>query len=489
MSLKCMGVFVPSSKGRVPKTVSRRRKGYGSHVRLDPTIPQSPLTLFPYSRYCLRRYIQQLLFLLAEYVSTLTCTDEQKSAVSNLEPSFEHLLRSSSVHESVITSLRVNEITDTDTCCEHVRLGNNSEHVSCRPGCKFVWERSSRKRELSRLVTAWKTAKVMSETKLQTDARRRARGVPATLLPADWTAMMTEVQENARNSYPRRSAASPNVLRKLRGEVGRRSAQTGPSFIDRQRDRGRASRWPKARRQQAPGRSIYKDFDKNTFMDFLDIATILTSTKKLMVVRSSLRNGRTAFPPSWNSRKKQSRYAVKGTRPIEEALWCVLGNTEHRVKHWPQRVPIPNAPESVYKQEVTELKKRTAAMENRRARSRPPRRQQQRRALAGPSFLAVLAPASSSSQPAPPTPKADGKGKIGKGKGNIGTNKSKGAGGSGPMEFNDIMQGPVGARAHFHPRFHSRELCSANELMPAQAAEATSHTITASSLQTSAKST
>ena len=37
------------------------------------------------------------------------------------------------------------------------------------------------KREFARIVTAWKTAKVMAETKLQTDTVARAHGVPVTL--------------------------------------------------------------------------------------------------------------------------------------------------------------------------------------------------------------------------------------------------------------------------------------------------------------------
>ena len=48
-------------------------------------------------------------------MSVLTYSDEQKNAAPNQEPSFEHLLRSSSVHESIILTLRVNEITDRDT--------------------------------------------------------------------------------------------------------------------------------------------------------------------------------------------------------------------------------------------------------------------------------------------------------------------------------------------------------------------------------------
>ena len=39
------------------------------------------------------------------------------------------------------------------------------------------------KREFARIVTAWKTAKVMAQTKLQTDAVAKAHGVPVTLLP------------------------------------------------------------------------------------------------------------------------------------------------------------------------------------------------------------------------------------------------------------------------------------------------------------------
>ena len=65
--------------------------------------------------YKLFRIVEIPIVAMAEFVSTLTYTDAQKSAAPNLEPAFEHLLRSSMVHESVITALRVNEITDRDT--------------------------------------------------------------------------------------------------------------------------------------------------------------------------------------------------------------------------------------------------------------------------------------------------------------------------------------------------------------------------------------
>ena len=42
-----------------------------------------------------------------------------------------------------------------------------------------------RKREFARVVSAWKTAKVMA----------RAHGVPVTLLPCDWTSILTEFKK------------------------------------------------------------------------------------------------------------------------------------------------------------------------------------------------------------------------------------------------------------------------------------------------------
>ena len=55
---------------------------------------------------------------MAEFVSMLTYSDEQKGAAPNLEPSLEHLLRSALVHESLITTLRVkrDHATPSSTC-------------------------------------------------------------------------------------------------------------------------------------------------------------------------------------------------------------------------------------------------------------------------------------------------------------------------------------------------------------------------------------
>ena len=52
---------------------------------------------------------------MATFTSTITITAEELSQSPQLEPSFEHLLRNSNVHESVISTLRFNAVTDRDT--------------------------------------------------------------------------------------------------------------------------------------------------------------------------------------------------------------------------------------------------------------------------------------------------------------------------------------------------------------------------------------
>ena len=106
------------------------------------------------------------------FTSTTSFTDAQIAAAHSLEPAFEHLLRKSMTHESIITTLRVNDI-----------------HGRCLP----------HKREFARVVTAWKTANVLAETKLQTDAVARAHGVRVTLLPCDWMSILKEFKKKYGN--------------------------------------------------------------------------------------------------------------------------------------------------------------------------------------------------------------------------------------------------------------------------------------------------
>ena len=116
--------------------------------------------------------------------------------VRNWNPPFEHLLRNSSVHESVIGTLRVNAITDRDTFVNMFDSEAALKDGASDLGFDLTTGGLPHKREFARVVTSWKTAKVMSETKLQTDAVARAHGVPVTLLPCDWTSLLTEEFKN-----------------------------------------------------------------------------------------------------------------------------------------------------------------------------------------------------------------------------------------------------------------------------------------------------
>ena len=53
----------------------------------------------------------------AVFASTLTITEAQMSGAVPLEPAFENLLRSATVHESIIWALCINEINDRATFC------------------------------------------------------------------------------------------------------------------------------------------------------------------------------------------------------------------------------------------------------------------------------------------------------------------------------------------------------------------------------------
>ena len=82
----------PSFYGSSPRTLQ-------TSVALPPSLPSSI-------------FINTIM---AAFNSTIAIAADQLASAPQLEPAFEHLLRNSSVHESVIGTLRVNAITDRDT--------------------------------------------------------------------------------------------------------------------------------------------------------------------------------------------------------------------------------------------------------------------------------------------------------------------------------------------------------------------------------------
>ena len=304
------------------------------------------------------------------------------------------------VHESIILTLRINDIADRDTFVNMFDSESTLKDGAADLGTNLMGGGLPHKREFARVVTAWKTAKVMTETKIQTDAVARAHGVPVTLLPADWSAMMTEFKRNfgshipddrhpAQSCYENfaerladgtlkaeplslivsafeeevQDARKPDTSRqynlqldcRLTISTKRRHTSTEPTDVIGLRAKYAimTNFWPLAQMKQ-PGRSIYKDFDKSTFIEFLDRLFDRDNFHFYKEVEGRPLIAKWSFCLSYELEIRKEAF-----KRCEEqaALWGVLGDTEHRMKHWLQLVAIPKGPESFNKQEITDLKK------------------------------------------------------------------------------------------------------------------------------------
>ena len=69
-------------------------------------------------------------------------------------------------HESVINTLRLNEVTDRDTFVNMFDSETALKDGASDLGFVLVAGGLPHKREFARVVTAWKTAEVMAETKI-----------------------------------------------------------------------------------------------------------------------------------------------------------------------------------------------------------------------------------------------------------------------------------------------------------------------------------
>ena len=433
---------------------------------------------------------------MAVFNSNVVITDAQLVDAPQLEPAFEHMLRNSSVHESVISILRANSIVDRDTFVNMYDSESSLKEGAADLGFDLATGGLSHKREFARIVTAWKTAKVMAETKLQTDAVAKAHGVPVTLLPCDWTSIMTEFKNKFGNHIsddrlPAQSMFESFTEKLADGTFKAESLSLVVSlFEEEQQDAkkpdhsrqynlqldSRLTISTKRRHQSTeptdekglrlkyailtnlwllgqmrqPGRSIYQDFTRTTWNDFLDTLLDRDNFNFHKEV-----NGRTLISPCWTFclsyefelRKEAFRLCKEQAMGVQAALWTALRNPEHRMKHWLQLVAIPNAPSSSNSSDIQALKKRISDLE--KARSRSPRRNSQTQpALPGPAQLAL------------PAPSGSAKGSKG-GKG--GKNQRRRSKGQGKMNnhkgFEYLMKLPVEFRQNFHERFHKKEIC------------------------------
>ena len=195
-----------------------------------------------------------------------------------------------------------------------------------------------------------------------------------------------------------------------------------------------------------PGRTIYADFDRNTFIDFLEILLDKDNFNFYKEV-----DGRPMISPSWTYclsyelelRKEAIRLCKEQSFGIQSALWTTLRNMEHRMKHWLQLVSSC--------QELQSLKKRISDLE--KARSRSPRRSNQKQlaAASGHQMLALLAPSA---------PAQGQKGGKGRKRGGVKQPAAKGSGkGQASKDFDYLMKLPLEIRANFHEKFHNNEIC------------------------------
>ena len=122
-------------------------------------------------------------------------TDEQIQNAKPLTPGLESLLRSVDLHESVLMAFRVQEILDKEL---FVALDTTEEAL--RTTCKEAFgidpaKGFTHKRELAKVVKAWKDAKVHSETKVKYDSVARAHGEPVSMLSADWNQLLAAFKQ------------------------------------------------------------------------------------------------------------------------------------------------------------------------------------------------------------------------------------------------------------------------------------------------------
>ena len=265
--------------------------------------------------------------------------------------------------------------------------------------------------------------------------------------------LFEEEQQDAKRPYPSRQY-NLQLDSKLTITTKRRHLSTEPTD-----ERGlrlkysiMTNLWLLAQMRQ-PGRTIYADFDRNTFLDFFE--TLLDKDNFNFYEGV---DGRPMISPSWSLklRKEAIRLCKEESYGIQKALWSALRNTEHRMKHWLELVAIPNSPSSSSNPELQSLKKRISDLE--KARSRSPRRNR----------LALPAPSATLALPAPPAPAKGQKGaKRGPRGGKAAPGRAPGKGQATGQAtaapsykgFDFIMDLPKEFRNNFHEKFHKNEIC------------------------------
>ena len=126
-----------------------------------------------------------------KFVSKAPVAVEDLASAPQLEPALESLLRSLKVHDSVIESMRVNEITEKGIFTD---LAQDEEKLR-KCAAAFGIDQSdsadfAHQREMAKLIGAWRQSKALYEVKTSADAAAKAHGEPVTILAVDWNSLM-----------------------------------------------------------------------------------------------------------------------------------------------------------------------------------------------------------------------------------------------------------------------------------------------------------
>ena len=402
-------------------------------------------------------------------------TDQQIQNAKPLTPGLESLLRSVDLNESVIMAFRVQEVLDKelfvalDTTEEALRK-TCEQAFGIDPSKSFL-----HKRELAKVVKAWKDAKVHADTKVNYDAVARAHGETVSMLAPDWISLLAafkqkygehlhdtvlpaqsyfesfeeklsdghlkaetlahivsvaeQDEQESKKAEPQRHM-SLHLDGQLTIQTKRRFMSNMPSNPEELRLKYKvlSNCWLMGQLRQ-PGRHLFSDLDRNTFADFLDV---LLSEKNFLLIKNI---GTTRIiRPDWSLcmgyefelRKEALRLVREKGFSIQRALWGAYNNESHRLENFLNflkldRVEDPDSERKLQQLQASnqKLEKKVAELE-RAMRSRSPRGKGNRRGQ-----LALSAPAQQLALPAPPTPKG-GKGKGKKGKGRAKTPLARG---------------------------------------------------------------
>ena len=434
-------------------------------------------------------------------IQWVSFTAEQVSSAPRLEPALEALLRSHSVHENVITALRCQDILTRSVFCElDTDVAGLQKTAKEAFGIDVNADQGAflHKKEMAKIVAAWKEGRLQSDTKAKLDAVTRAHGEPVSRLPEDWDSVMEAFLNKYGKDIPEDRLPSQSYFESFEEKLNgnRLKPETLAQVISQEEEETQEQRRPEPSRQlhltldanltvqtkrrymssmpvsvedlrtkyaimsnmwllgqmRQPGRSLYADLTKETFPNFLEILL----SKKNFMFRRELPD-KTLAGPDWKDcleyefqlRKEAYRLTREQGIGIQSALHTALSDPQHRMEHWITFLTVANARterDNDLKNELAEIRKELAQLRNQRSRS--PR---------GKQVLAIKDAAPGSSGKAK-TKNSKGRGKSGRGTGRgapvlpaskgKGSGKNKNAPGKDFLSFESIYRS---AEHLFHP--------------------------------------